>query len=110
MGRGKCPPARAVANGSGGNIGRLHRMAKLEPDQPLSRKKLNQLLTRLGDLTVEERMKTFKLKPDRADVIFPAGNIYLQIMKWAGIRTVHVPKFGLADGLILHMCRQHECV
>lgn len=100
----------AVAIGSGGNIGRLHRMAKLEADQPLSRKKLSQLLTALGCLTVEERMQSFKLKPDRADVIFPAGSIYLQIMKWAGIRTIHVPKFGLADGLILHMCRQHECV
>ncbi len=102
--------AGAIAIGSGGNIGRLHRLAKLETDQPLTRKKLGQLLAKLEDLTVEERMRNFKLKPDRADVIVPAGNIYLQIMKWAGIRSIHVPKFGLADGLILHMCRQHEGV
>ncbi len=100
--------AGAVAIGSGGNIGRLHRLAKLEPDQPLSRKKLSQLIAKLDSLTVEERIQSFKLKSDRADVIVPAGNIYLQIMKWAGIRTIQVPKFGLADGLILHMCHQHE--
>jgi exopolyphosphatase/guanosine-5'-triphosphate,3'-diphosphate pyrophosphatase len=97
-----------VAIGSGGNIGRLHRLAKLEEDVPLSRKKLSQLLTQLSSLTIEERIRTFKLKPDRADVVVPAGNIYLQIMKWAGIRAIHVPKFGLADGLILQLCRQHE--
>ena len=102
--------AGAVAIGSGGNIGRLHRLAKLEDGEPLPRKKLGQILAKLDGLTVEERMRTYKLKPDRADVIVPAGNIYLQIMKWAGIRTIHVPKFGLADGLILHMCRQHERV
>lgn len=102
--------AGAVAIGSGGNIGRLHRLAKLETDQPLTRKKLGQLLAKLGGLTVEERMRIYKLKPDRADVIVPAGNIYLQIMQWAGIRSIHVPKFGLADGLILHMCRKYEGV
>jgi len=102
--------ADSIAIGSGGNIGRLHRMAKLEEDVPLSRRKLAQLLTSLGGLTLEERMQNFKLKPDRADVIVPAGNVYLQIMQWAGIKTIHVPKFGLADGLILKMCREHECI
>lgn len=100
--------SEAIAIGSGGNIGRLHRLAKLEANQPLARKKLSQLLSRLNDLTIEERMNTFKLKRDRADVIVPAGNIYLQIMQWAGISSIQVPKFGLADGLILNLCRQYE--
>lgn len=98
----------SIAIGSGGNIGRLHRLAKLEEDVPLSRKNLSQLISQLSSLTIEERIRTFKLKRDRADVVVPAGNIYLQIMKWAGIRAIHVPKFGLADGLILQLCRQHE--
>lgn len=97
-----------TAIGSGGNIGRLHRLAKLEQEQPLSRKKLAQVLARLDSLSLEERISTFKLKRDRADVVVPAGTIYLRVMEWAGIRTIYVPQFGLADGLILDLCRQHE--
>lgn len=97
-----------TAIGSGGNIGRLHRLAKLEQEQPLSRKKLAQVLARLESLSLEERISAFKLKRDRADVVVPAGTIYLRVMEWAGIRTIYVPQFGLADGVILDLCRQNE--
>jgi exopolyphosphatase/guanosine-5'-triphosphate,3'-diphosphate pyrophosphatase len=69
---------------------------------------LSRLLSNPEPLAVEERIRHFKLKPDRADVIVPAGKIYLAIMEWAGIRKIFVPKFGLADGLILNMFREFE--
>lgn len=103
-----CQGLEAVAVGSGGNIGRLHRIAKLDEAQPLSRKKLAGLVERLEALDVAGRISEFKLKPDRADVIVPAGKIYLAVMKWANIRKIYVPKFGLADGLILNLHRRHE--
>jgi exopolyphosphatase/guanosine-5'-triphosphate,3'-diphosphate pyrophosphatase len=106
--REHCREIGAVAIGSGGNIGRLHRLAKLDEKRPLSRKKLARLLSDLEPLEVAERARKFKLKPDRADVIVPAGKIYLAIMEWAGIRKIHVPRFGLADGLILDMYRKAE--
>lgn len=106
--REHCREIGAVAIGSGGNIGRLHRLAKLDEKRPLSRKKLARLLSDLEPLEVAERVRKFKLKPDRADVIVPAGKIYLAIMEWAGIRKIHVPRFGLADGLILDMYRKAE--
>jgi exopolyphosphatase/guanosine-5'-triphosphate,3'-diphosphate pyrophosphatase len=57
---------------------------------------------------VDERIREYKLKPDRADVIVPAGKVYLAAMEWAGIRKIYVPKFGLADGLMLDMYREYE--
>ena len=42
----------------------------------------------------------YKLKEDRADVIIPALQIYINVMRWADIPEIYVPKIGLADGLI----------
>ena len=45
-------------------------------------------------------MRLYRLREDRADVIVPALLIYINIMRWAGIDEIFVPKIGLADGLI----------
>jgi exopolyphosphatase/guanosine-5'-triphosphate,3'-diphosphate pyrophosphatase len=45
-------------------------------------------------------MKQFPLKRDRADVIVPALEIYLFIMKQINCTEIFVPKIGLADGII----------
>ena len=54
----------------------------------------------LKHFTVEQRITELGLRPDRADVIIPALDIYLQVMKWAGIRKMYVPIIGLADGMV----------
>ena len=54
-------------------------------------------------LSIEERMELYILKKDRADVIVPALLIYYNIMKWANIEDINVPKIGLVDGLIHHL-------
>jgi len=48
-------------------------------------------------------MREYGLKPDRADVIVPAGKVYYQVMKWADIKSMVVPKLGVADGLLAQM-------
>jgi exopolyphosphatase/guanosine-5'-triphosphate,3'-diphosphate pyrophosphatase len=45
---------------------------------------------------------------DRADVIIPAVGIFLKIMKWAKVSTIHVPQIGLADGLIRGLYESHN--
>ena len=40
------------------------------------------------------------MRPDRADVIIPAADIFLRIMEFAEIQEVFVPKVGLADGIV----------
>ncbi len=49
----------------------------------------------------------YNLRADRADVIVPALNIYISIMRWAGADRIFVPKIGLADGLIKMMYQEH---
>ena len=40
------------------------------------------------------------MRPDRADVIVPALDIYLSVMKWARVKEMVVPLKGLSDGLV----------
>ena len=51
-------------------------------------------------LSVEERMVRYSLRPDRADVIIPAGKIFLTIAALTGTRQILVPVIGVADGII----------
>jgi exopolyphosphatase/guanosine-5'-triphosphate,3'-diphosphate pyrophosphatase len=50
-------------------------------------------------------MEKFQLKPDRADVIIPACDIYSYIFKELKVNSFAVPKIGLSDGIIydLHL-------
>jgi exopolyphosphatase/guanosine-5'-triphosphate,3'-diphosphate pyrophosphatase len=44
-------------------------------------------------------MHIYGLREDRADVIVPALQIYINCMKWANIEKIYVPKIGLVDGM-----------
>ena len=61
---------------------------------------LRSLHNDLQPLSVEERMDRFGLKPDRADVIVPAAEIFLIIADCIHSDYVYVPTIGLADGII----------
>ena len=52
-----------------------------------------------SSLSVKERMHLYKLREDRADVIVPALQIYINLMAWTNIKEIYVPKIGLVDGL-----------
>ncbi len=90
--------------GSGGNINKLYRL--LGSDEKDTEQKrmpidsLRKLHGSLKSLTVEERMSQFNLKPDRADVIVPAGDIFLTIAEIIKAQYIYVPVIGLADGII----------
>jgi exopolyphosphatase/guanosine-5'-triphosphate,3'-diphosphate pyrophosphatase len=86
--------------GTGGNINKLFRMSDEKDDLPLTYMKLNSLYKELNSYSLKERITLMKLNPDRADVIIPACEIYLTLMKWTGIKQIYVPKVGLVDGII----------
>jgi exopolyphosphatase/guanosine-5'-triphosphate,3'-diphosphate pyrophosphatase len=88
------------AIGSGGNINKVFRLANRKDGKPLSYDKMTKVRRFLKHFTVEQRITELGLRPDRADVIIPALDIYLQIMKWAGIKKMYVPIVGLADGMV----------
>jgi exopolyphosphatase/guanosine-5'-triphosphate,3'-diphosphate pyrophosphatase len=101
-------PVSAV--GTGGNIEKLHELSLGDTEEPLTRHRLREILESLEPLSVEDRMRKFRLKPDRADVIVPAGRVYHQVLKWANIRTITVPKTGLADGILQGLFRGEDAV
>lgn len=89
--------------GSGGNINKLFKMSGKLQDKPLSFIYLNSQYSFLNSLTYEQRISELGLNPDRADVIIPATQIYLNAMKWSGARNIYVPKIGLSDGIVKAM-------
>jgi exopolyphosphatase/guanosine-5'-triphosphate,3'-diphosphate pyrophosphatase len=89
-----------IAIGSGGNINKVFSLSKKKEGKPLSIDLLKDYYKELSAVSLEDRIKVYKLREDRADVIVPALQIYINIMRWADISDIYVPKIGLADGLI----------
>lgn len=86
--------------GSGGNINKLHRLAKLNKEEILNISKLEDIYDKLKKLTIEERMERYDMNLDRADVIIPASEIFIHIAAITGIKEIYVPTFGLVDGIV----------
>ncbi|MGY0041465.1 Ppx/GppA phosphatase family protein [Pedobacter sp. NJ-S-72] len=87
--------------GTGGNINKLYKMANDEKEgTPLTFLKLKSIYNQLNSHSLKERIQLFNLNPDRADVIIPACEIFITLMKWTGIKQIHVPRVGMADGII----------
>jgi len=89
-----------AAIGTGGNINKLFRMSDEKDGHPLSFTKLKHLYNDLNSYSMKERISVFKLNADRADVIIPASEIYLTLMKWTGIKQIYVPRVGMVDGIV----------
>jgi exopolyphosphatase/guanosine-5'-triphosphate,3'-diphosphate pyrophosphatase len=92
-----------VAIGTGGNINKVFSMSKKKEGKPLDLELLKDYYKEFSSCSLEDRIRIYNLREDRADVIVPALLIYIQIMKWANINEILVPKIGLADGLIQHL-------
>ena len=97
---------KMIAIGSGGNINKIFSMINSKNLKSIPIEVIREFHRVLDPMTVDERMQTYNLKRDRADVIVPALRIYANAMKWANIEEIHVPKIGLADGLINHLYEQ----
>lgn len=91
-------PLEAI--GSGGNINKVFSMSKRKEGKPLPLSVLRDYYNELNANTVEERMHIYHFRSDRADVIVPALQVFINVMRWAGAHEIYVPKIGLADGLI----------
>lgn len=89
-----------TAIGSGGNINKVFTLSKRKEGKPLQLELLRDYYKEFSNLSVPQRVALYHLREDRADVIVPALLIFINIMRWAEIEEIFVPKIGLADGLI----------
>ncbi|MEP6584726.1 MAG: exopolyphosphatase [Ginsengibacter sp.] len=95
-----------IAIGSGGNINKIYTLSKSKDTKPLPLQLLRDFYKELSNVSLEDRISVYKLREDRADVIVPALQIYVNVMRWAGASEIYVPKIGLADGLIQHLWQE----
>jgi exopolyphosphatase/guanosine-5'-triphosphate,3'-diphosphate pyrophosphatase len=96
--------------GTGGNLdtlGELRRkLLKKKDSSFIKREELSRLYNILSAMSLEERISTLELRPDRADVIIPAMALVLGVMEQAQVKTLLIPKVGLREGILLDLGTQ----
>jgi exopolyphosphatase/guanosine-5'-triphosphate,3'-diphosphate pyrophosphatase len=92
-----------IGIGTGGNMNRLYNLANNASKMAISYAELKALRAYVAEFTYDQRMSILKMNPDRADVIVPASEIYLRVLKEMGCDQILVPKVGLKDGLIYEL-------
>ena len=103
--------AQITALGTGGNINKLYEITagrhNLGKTKSMTLDQARDTYQYLQGFSTEELESGLQLNADRADVIIPASEIYLNIMKWAGANTIRVPDVGLKDGIMQHLYRSN---
>jgi exopolyphosphatase/guanosine-5'-triphosphate,3'-diphosphate pyrophosphatase len=97
--------------GTGGNIETIATMATgaaRSEDRPPARVtlvRLRKILGSLARMSPKERAEKYGLRPDRADVIVPAGAIFEYVATRIRAKEVWVPFVGLVDGVLIDVAR-----
>ncbi len=89
-----------VAVGTGGNISKLFNMAAKLSDAMTTLEEIERIRNYVASFSQDDRINKLRLNADRADVIVPAADIYISVMRWAGANTIMVPDLGLKDGIM----------
>lgn len=97
---------REVAVGCGGNAEALVRLA---PGPAAGRipaintRLLKDQAWRLQNLDVAARMRAFRIRQDRAEVIAIAAIIFNSVAEWLDLRSILVPGVGVREGVLLEL-------
>ena len=86
--------------GSGGTINSLFKLSGNSAGEPLSFDYVKEKYKTFQSMSPKQMMVDFSFNADRADVIEQATRIYLMGMKHSNSSQIHVPKVGLADGMV----------
>ena len=69
---------------------------------------MKQIRDMVDSYSIQDRIYKLQMNPDRADVIIPASNIYMQVMQLAHATSILVPEVGLKDGIMLHLYEKNK--
>lgn len=97
-----------ISMGSGGNINKIRKMYVPNNERMMKLNSLKNVYVHLGGFTQEELVLDLELKPDRADVIVHAANIFINAMNWSGSERIYIPNRGLADGIVRDLYRRKK--
>ncbi|MDR3679692.1 MAG: exopolyphosphatase [Flavipsychrobacter sp.] len=99
-------PIEAI--GTGGNINKIFSISKRKEGKPLPLELLKDYYKELSYTSIEDRKHLYQFRDDRADVIVPALQVFISVMRWANADEIYVPKIGLADGLIKVLYQERQ--
>ncbi len=102
------PPrlTRAIAVACGGNAEALVRIAPgpmIERVPSMNVRLLKDQTWRMIALDVPHRMRVFRVREDRAEVMGIAAIIITTLAKWLDLRTMLVPGVGVREGILLDL-------
>jgi exopolyphosphatase / guanosine-5'-triphosphate,3'-diphosphate pyrophosphatase len=86
--------------GSGGTINSLFKLSGNSIGEPLSYDFIKEKYKTFQSMSPKQMMINYSFNADRADVIEQATHLYLMGMKYSNSSQIHVPKVGLADGMV----------
>ncbi len=96
-----------IAVGTGGNISKLFNLAAKTSEEGTTLTEIERIRNHIATFSLDDRINKLRLNADRADVIVPAADIYISVMKWARASQIIVPDLGLKDGIIQLVYSQH---
>ena len=92
--------------GSGGNINKINKMINRKDQIVIKPSQLQSLFKKISQLSYEERIADLGLNPDRADVIIPAGELFISVSSWVGAKSIIVPTIGVSDGIVKKLYKE----
>ena len=89
-----------ISIGSGGNINKIFSIIEKRKNKSIKKNDIEIFLKSIDSYSVNDRVMLLGYRPDRADVISFAGQIYLNCMGWSNSEEMIVPQSGLSDGIV----------
>jgi exopolyphosphatase / guanosine-5'-triphosphate,3'-diphosphate pyrophosphatase len=99
----------SVAVALGGNAETLAAVAPGQREHGVPTLQLSLLRERLPDILerdVRERMKTYAVRRDRADVMGIAAITFITLGRYLNLRTLSIPSVGIREGLLQEIARE----
>jgi exopolyphosphatase / guanosine-5'-triphosphate,3'-diphosphate pyrophosphatase len=94
--------------GTGGNMNTLKSTFTSPLTSTIKLSVLKDIYHKLHPLELSQRISLYKLRPDRADVVIPAIEIFVDIMEHIAVSEIHVFGGGLSDGIVLELHKKHN--
>ena len=99
--------SRAIAtSGTINKIANIINPTLTEPSITID--ELDKFYYTIKKMSITELVETYKLNPDRADVMEHSAFLYLKILKWANIEKLFAPSAGLKDGILYELLEKSE--
>ncbi len=98
--------SQAIAVACGGNAEALVRIAPgpfVERTPTINARLLRDQMWRIVSLDVLSRMRVFRVRRDRAEVMGIASIVLTTLAHWLGVRSLLVPGVGVREGLLLDL-------